>query len=174
MTTNRSRPEAGEFMPFYASYIASVPDGDIVDVLRAGGEDIRRAAAEIPEAKGTHRYAEGKWSVKTVLGHMIDAERIFSYRVLRLARGDKTQLPGFEENDYAIAAQSDARTIADLAEEMVAVRSSTVRLLASLPDDAWLRSGSVNNGEISVRALAYIVAGHAQHHLRVLRERYLG
>jgi hypothetical protein len=104
---------------------------------------------------------------------MIDAERIFSYRALRLARGDATPLPGFEENDYARAAGSDARTLTDLVDEMRVVREGTVRLFQSFPAEAWMRRGVVNGREVSVRALAYITAGHARHHLAVLRERYL-
>ena len=167
-----TRPDSTEFPSFYAGYVASVPDGNIVDVLRDSGVKLASALAEIPETKGGHRYAEGKWTVRTLIGHMIDAERIFSYRALRLARGDATPLPGFEENDFAKTAGSDARAVADLASEMAIVRAGTVRLFESLPEEAWMRRGVVNGGEVSVRALGYITAGHAQHHLKVLRERY--
>ncbi|MEO8336096.1 MAG: DinB family protein [bacterium] len=173
MTTSLpGRPEATEFAPFYAGYIAAVPDGDIRHIVREGREELAAMFSGIPEARGDYRYAEGKWSVKTVMGHLIDAERIFSYRALRLARGDKTPLPGFEENAYAITAASDARTVADLASEMLDVRTSTIRLFDSIPDDAWDRTAMVSVGEVSVRALAYIIVGHARHHLNVLRERY--
>jgi hypothetical protein len=170
--TSTMRPAVTEFAPFYAGYVASVPDGDIISVLRATGEDLSSTLATIPESKAAHRYAEGKWTVRTVLGHMIDAERIFTYRALRLARGDSTPLPSFEENEFAKTAGSDARTIADLAAEMTVVRDASVRLFASLPDDAWARRGIVSGREATVRALAYITTGHAQHHLGVLRERY--
>jgi hypothetical protein len=103
---------------------------------------------------------------------VIDAERIFSYRALRLARGDSTPLPGFNENDFALTADSDTRTVASLADEFAYVRASTVRLFASLPGEAWDRSGTVNNGYVTVRALGFIAAGHAAHHVRILRERY--
>ncbi len=169
---SRARPDSTEYPAWYAGYVASVPNGDIVAVLREGGNDLASALRAIPEFKGEHRYAEGKWTVRTLLGHMIDAERIFTYRALRLARGDATPLAGFEENDYARAACSDARTVADLASEMFVVREGTVRLFESLPDDAWARIGTVNNGQVTVRALAYIIAGHATHHLGVLRDRY--
>jgi uncharacterized damage-inducible protein DinB len=172
-TTQTARPDATEYAPFYAGYVAGVPESDVVGVLRESGRDIVAALAAIPESTGGHRYAEGKWSVREVVGHLIDAERIFAYRALRLARADATPLPGFEENDYVRSAGSDARTIADLVDELRAVRESTVRLFASLPDDAWGRRGIVNGREISVRALAFITAGHARHHLGVLRERYL-
>lgn len=172
MTTVRTRPQATEFPPFYAGYVATVPDGDIISVLRAGGDELRAVLGAIPEDRGGHRYAEGKWSIRTLIGHVIDTERIFAYRALRLARADATPLPGFDENEFAKTADSDSRTVADLAAEMNAVRESTVRLFASFPDEAWGREGTVNNGRVTVRALAWITAGHALHHLAMLRERY--
>jgi hypothetical protein len=170
--TTSTRPDSSEYAPFYAGYVAAVPEEDIVAALREGRRELASALAAIPESRGGFRYAEGKWSVREVLGHLIDAERIFCYRALRLARGDETPLPAFEENGYVRAAGSDARTLADLADELAAVRESTVRLFASLPDVAWVRRGVVNGRDVSVRALAYITAGHARHHLKVLRERY--
>jgi hypothetical protein len=172
ISTLRVRPAATEFPSFYGGYIAAVPEGDIVAVLQQGGEELASALALISEERGGYRYAEGKWTIRTLIGHVIDAERIFAYRALRLARGDSTPLPGFEENEFARAAGSDSRAVADLAAEMLVVRESTVRLFESFPDDAWARRGIVNNGEISVRALGYITAGHARHHLGVLREKY--
>lgn len=167
-----SRPESTEFASFYATYVALVPEGDIRLILRDGREEIAATLGGIPEQRGEYRYAEGKWTVKTLIGHVIDAERIFSYRALRLARGDKTALPGFEEDSYAQTAGSDARRVADLTSELLDVRTSTIRLFDSFPDDAWERRAMVSVGEVTVRALAYIVAGHARHHLNVLRERY--
>ncbi|MEO8621002.1 MAG: DinB family protein [bacterium] len=171
-STFRARPDATEYPQFYAGYVSRVPDGDIVTVLRQSKEELASALGEIPESKGEYRYADGKWTVRTLIGHMIDAERIFAYRALRLARGDATPLPGFEENDYAITAGSDARSVADLVSELLLARESTTRLFESLPDEAWARRGIVNNGGVSVRALGYIMAGHAKHHLNVLKERY--
>lgn len=171
-STQRIRPDATEYPSFYAGYIASVPAGDILVVLRKESDELSAALGAIHEDKGGYRYADGKWTVRTLIGHVIDAERIFSYRALRLARGDATPLPGFEETQYAETAGSDARAVADLAAEMLDVRASTIRLFESLPEDAWVRRGIVNNGEVSVRALGYITAGHARHHLNVLRERY--
>lgn len=171
-TPQRHRPDATEYAPFYAPYIADVPDGDIVGVLRESGRELVAALVAIPEARGGFRYAPEKWTVREVVGHLIDAERIFGYRALRLARGDATPLPGFEENDYVRAAGSDTRTMADLVDELRLVREGTVRLFDSLPDATWARRGVVNGREVSVRALAYITAGHARHHLGVLRQRY--
>ena len=172
-TLQRARPDATEFAPFYAGYVAEVPEGDVVAVLRDSGREIVAALGAIPESRGGFRYAPEKWSVREVIGHLIDAERIFGYRALRLARADATPLPGFEENDFVRQAGSDARTVADLVDELRAVRESTVHLFNSLSDEAWGRRGIVNGREVSVRALAYITAGHARHHLAVLRERYL-
>lgn len=172
-TSTRVRPDSTEYAPFYADYIARVPDGDVVAILRDEGRELVTTLDAIPESRGGHRYADGKWSVRQVVGHIIDAERIFTYRALRLARGDATPLPSFAENDYAQTAGSDARTLADLVAELRAVRESTARLFASLPEDAWPRRGMVSGREVSVRALAYITAGHARHHLTILREQYL-
>lgn len=171
-TSQRVRPESSEYAPFYHGYISTVPDGDVIAFMRENGRELISTLSAVPEDRGGHRYGEGKWTIREVVGHMIDAERIFTYRALRMARGDKTPLPGFEENDYVRTAGSDARTIANLVDELHAVRESSLRLFESLPDDAWARRGTASNAEISVRAIAYIVAGHAAHHLRILRERY--
>jgi uncharacterized damage-inducible protein DinB len=173
MTTSlRARPDVSEYAPFYHGYVTGVPDGDIVALVREAGRELVSAIAAIPEERAGFRYAEAKWSIREVIGHMIDAERIFSYRLLRIARGDATPLPGFEENDYVRTAGSDARTMASLLKELAAVRESTALLYESLPDDAWVRRGVASEKEVSARAIAYIVVGHAMHHLRVLRERY--
>lgn len=168
------RPDATEFAPFYAGYVAAVPEGDILTILRRGGSEWETVLATLPEARADHRYAEGKWSIKQVVGHLSDAERIFSYRALRIARGDQSPLASFDENAYAETAGSDRRTLSALAAELKVVREATIALFNSLPDDAWIRTGTASGKTVSVRALAYITAGHAEHHLRIVRERYLG
>jgi len=173
-TDLRIRPAATDYPTFYAGYVAIVPDVDVTTALRDGGRELIATVTGIPEARGGFRYAEGKWSIREMLGHVIDAERIFTYRALRLARADATPLPGFEENAYVTSAGSDARTLASLAEEFDAVRAASVLLFESLPGDAWARRGNVSGGDVSVRALAFITMGHAMHHLKILRERYLG
>jgi PAS domain-containing protein len=171
-TTYRGRPDASEYAPFYHGYITSVPEGDVLDLLRSGGRELTDALGRIPEDRGGHRYAPEKWTIREVIGHLIDAERIFAYRALRFARDDRTQVPGFDENEYVKTAGSDERTIADLVRELAAVRESTALLFESLPEAAWRRTGIANGNPITVRALAYVVAGHSRHHLRILRERY--
>lgn len=171
-TDLRARPAAGDYPTFHAGYVTAVPDVDVITALRDGGRDLLATLKGIPEARAGFRYAEGKWSIRELMGHVIDAERIFTYRALRIARGDATPLPGFEENDYAAAAGSDARPLADLAKEFDAVRAASVLLFESFPADAWTRRGIVNGGEVSMRALAFITTGHALHHLKILRERY--
>jgi uncharacterized damage-inducible protein DinB len=168
----RVRPESSEYAPFYHGYVATVPEGDVVALLRQNGGELHDALAAIPEDRGGFRYADGKWSIREVVGHMIDAERIFTYRALRIARGDTTPLAAFDENEYVKTAGSEARTLSNLVRELGAVREASVQLFESLPDDAWGRSGVASGKNISVRALAYITAGHAMHHLKILRERY--
>jgi hypothetical protein len=143
-TMTRGRPDASEYAPFYHGYISSVPDGDVLALLRSGGRELIEALERIPESRGGHRYAPDKWTIREVIGHLIDAERIFGYRALRFARADQTPVPGFDENEYVKSAGSDARTIADLARELAVVRESSALMFESLPEDAWLRTGIAN------------------------------
>jgi hypothetical protein len=168
------RPSADEHSPYYARYIDRVPDGDILDYLQRQLVDAAAFFRAIPDELQEHRYAEGKWSIKEVIGHISDTERIFSYRALRFARADQTPLPGYDENTYVPAARFDARDFASLVNEWVHVRQATLALLRGLDGDAPLRRGAANGQEISVRALTWIMAGHVDHHAAILRERYLG
>jgi hypothetical protein len=167
------RPDASEFAPYYGRYVAAVPEGDIVSLLRRDRDEWQSTIANLPESKGDHRYADDKWSIRQVIGHVSDTERVFSYRAFRIARGDQTPLASFEQDDYVKTAGSEQRTLSSLAAELLAVRESTLALFTSLPDEAWMRTGTASGNTVSVRALAYITAGHAQHHLRILREQYL-
>lgn len=169
----KTRPEPGEYAAAYEKYISLVPAGDIVDLLEAQRLQTVQLFSARSEREGNFRYAPGKWTVKEVLGHITDSERIFAYRALRIARGDKTPLSGFEQDDYVKAAGFGERMLGDLAEEFGQVRSATVALLGSLDDEAWERRGVANKNEISVRALAFIIAGHELHHRRILEDRYL-
>ena len=166
-----ARPTADEFAPFYAGYIDKVPATGPVAALEAQRHDIE-ALEGLPENTATYRYAEGKWSVKEVLGHLADAERVFGYRLLRVARADSTPLAGFDENAWAAIAPLHARPVAEVAAELLAVRGATLALVRSLDEAALLRPAVANGKSVSGRALCWILAGHSQHHLHILRERY--
>lgn len=167
------RPDASEYLPYYGKYIALVPDGDLVEMLRTNLDETLALVRGLPESRGGHRYGPDKWSIREVLAHVIDAERIFAYRALRIARGDTTPLPGFDENAYAAASEADARTLADLADELEHVRLGNVALFRGLSDEALARRGMASDAAVSARALAWITAGHELHHRALLRERYL-
>jgi hypothetical protein len=167
-----ARPAAAEFNEFYGAYIALVPDGDVRELLEHQAADSARYIRSRGDAWAMSRYAPGKWSVKEVINHVTDAERIFTYRALCIARGDQAQLASFDENAYVPLANSDARTATDLLEELAAVRAATMKLVRSFDAAAWARKGNASGHPITVRALAYIVCGHELHHLRILKERY--
>ena len=166
-----SSPTTGEFASYYAGYIGKVPETGPVTALetqRAGIAALRGLSDE----RGTHRYAEGKWSVKEVLGHLADAERVFGYRLLRIARADATPLAGFDENLWAATAPHHGRPTADVVDELLAVREGTLALVRSLDEAALARSAEANGKPVTARAIVWILAGHAQHHLHILQERY--
>jgi uncharacterized damage-inducible protein DinB len=165
-------PASDEYAPFYSGYVAGVKGADILRVLERQMPRIGKACSRLSEVDALARYAPGKWSIKEVIGHMTDAERIFAYRALRISRADTTPLASFDENAYVAAANFDSRSMSDLLVDLEAVRASTIRLLQSLAPEAWGRRGVASTHAVSVRALAHIIAGHAQHHMRVLEERY--
>ena len=166
------RPGPDESAPFYHGYIARVPGEQIGEYLASQLREVERLLAPLDDAAARFRYAPEKWSVKEVLGHLCDAERIFAYRLLRFARADATPLPGFDENAYVPPAEFDARPLAELLREFQALRSSTIALVDGLPSAAWDRRGQASGKSISTRAIAYILVGHVTHHVGVLRERY--
>jgi len=168
-----NRPLPGEYAEGYAPYIAEAGDGDVLALLQGQMSEVAALFAGLSETQGAFRYAPGKWSLKDLLLHLSDAERIFAYRCLRVGRGDATPLAGWEEDDYAAAAQADAHTVADLLADWRAARSASLTLFRSLPDSAWGNQGTTNGRPITARCLPYICAGHAAHHLAVIRERYL-
>jgi len=172
-TLTISRPEETEYLPYYGKYVSLVPGGNILEVLSRQLDETLALLRSVPEARAGFRYAEGKWSVKELVGHMIDTERIFAYRALRFARNDGTPLPGYEQDDYIRNASFDACALADLAAEFESVRRSTLFLFKHLDAEAWTRIGVASESEVSVRALAYIIAGHELHHRGILRDRYL-
>jgi hypothetical protein len=167
-----NHPAATEYAPYHARYVDLVPEEDIVPALEKQGKETAALLRSISEEKAGFRYAPDKWTVKTLVGHFTDAERIFGYRALAVARGDTTSLPGFDENSYAAAGDFDRRSMRDLADEYEANRRATVLLFRGLSPEAWTRKGTANNSPISVKGQAYVALGHERHHLRVLREKY--
>jgi hypothetical protein len=171
-TDSIPRPGPDEAAPFYQDYIAEVAGENIVDQLRRQLAEIEKLFKPVDERLGLERYAPGKWSIKELLGHLADAERIFAYRLLRISRGDVTPLPGFDENAYVPAGRFDERSVRSLLKEFKAVRQSSLALVEGLPQQCWTLRGEASGTEISARALAYIILGHVAHHVAVLRERY--
>ena len=171
---NAGRPQAGEFASYYSRYIDLAIEDDIVAALDAQSHETATLLGGLSEQQAAHRYEADKWSVKQLVGHVTDGERIFGYRALCIARGDTTPLPGFEQDPYVANAASDDRPIADLAEEFATVRKSNVMMLRALTEEAWGRAGTASDNQITVRALAFILLGHERHHVRIVRERYLG
>jgi uncharacterized damage-inducible protein DinB len=167
------RPQLETVSKFYQGYVKNVMDQNMFDALRQSSEMTLDLVRSIPESKGEHRYAEGKWSIKELLAHMIDVERIMAYRALRFARNDKTDLPGFEENDYAPEANAHARTIAQLANEMERLRATTIDMFQSFTPEMLKREGTANKNHLSVLVLGYVIPGHETHHCKILVERYL-
>jgi hypothetical protein len=166
-----SRPAAAEYAPAAAGYVALVPDGDIIALLERQLGEMLALLRPVPEAAGNTRHAPYTWSVKEVVGHVTDAERVFGYRALCVARGDQTPLPGFDENAYVGPAAFDACRLSDLVAQFEHLRRSHLLFFRSLPADAWARRGVANNSPVTTRALAYIISGHAEHHARILRKR---
>ena len=170
--TAMGQPEATEYAPYFERYVMLVRGGDILKTLAEQSTNVRRGLGACSEDRAGFRYAEGKWTVREVLGHCTDAERVFAYRALCFARGERASLPSIDENEYARASGHDRIALAELLDEFDAVRRATVQLFAHLPAEAWLRTGVASGKPVSVRALAFIMAGHVAHHLEILRERY--
>lgn len=168
-----TQPDATEYAPYYEKYTSLVPAGDVIATLSSQLEDTLSFLRGLSEEQAASRYAPDKWSLKEVVGHMLDTERIFGHRAFRFARNDQTALPGFEQDDYVRAGNFDKRRMSDLVDEFEQVRRANLCLLRSLDNEAWLRRGIASDNEVSVRALAYILAGHETHHLKIIRERYL-
>jgi uncharacterized damage-inducible protein DinB len=174
MMKKLEKPKEGEYAPYAVRYIGLLPDDGLVlkhlqDNVKATTDFI----LSLPEEKLTYRYAEDKWTIKDILVHVIDDERIYTYRALRFARNDKTELPGFEQDDYALHSGANERAIEDILEELAAVRNSTISLFNNLDDQALMRTGVADGNRVSVRALAYHIAGHELRHMNIIKERYL-
>jgi len=171
MTQNR--PQTTEYAPYFGKYVMQVPDGDFLETIETQLGDLQRLLGPLSDAQGDFRNEPGKWSIKEILGHINDAERIFSYRLLRIARGDETPLPGFEQDDYVKTANSPARTVSSLLEEFTSIRRATITLVRSLEGPAWYRRGTASGEPITALALGFIIVGHVVHHRKILEQRYL-
>ncbi len=168
-----SRPDAGEYPPYYHTYIGKVNTDDLISALEEGKGNFLSFMALVPADKLEYRYQEGKWTIKELIIHLMDAERIFTYRALRFSRGDSTSLAGFNEDEYVPNSGADERSLQNLLQEYAALRQSTIEFFKNLSPEMMLRTGIANGQEISVRSLGYIIPGHEIHHLAVIRERYL-
>ncbi len=166
------RPLPSEYPPFFAGYIDRVPEADVVGALGAQIEVLKQLAAVISPEKETYAYAPGKWTIRQVVGHLGDVERVFSFRALCFARSDQTPLPGFDENAYVEHSRFNDIRLGELIEELVLLRSSNLKMLTSLSEAQWSATGVANGKSISVRALAYVMVGHVRHHVAMLRDRY--
>ena len=167
------KPAADTYHSYFRQYIDEVPDGHVLDILQSQLSEMQRLLIPIPEERSRYCYAPGKWSLKEVLGHVIDTERIFAYRALRIARNDQTPLPGFEQDDYVAAAEFNQLPWVDLVKAYEHVRVATLDLFSSLSLEAWHRSGIVSQAGVSVQALAWIICGHEWHHVMIIRSKYL-
>ncbi|HEV2102392.1 MAG TPA: DinB family protein [Candidatus Acidoferrum sp.] len=169
----QKRPQSNDYAPYYGKYVMLVPEGDFLEILETQLREMKRLLEPLTEAQADFRYAPGKWSIKETLGHVNDAERVFSTRILRIARGDQTPLPGFEQDDYVKVSNAASRKLSDLLEEFAAIRRSSIALIRSLDDASWLRRGTASGEEVSVLAIAFIIAGHVLHHRNIFAEKYL-
>jgi hypothetical protein len=172
-TIARQRPEPSEYAPYYGTYINRVPEGDICQILESQLARTLALLTKVGEARAGNRYAPEKWSIREVIGHVIDAERIFAYRALCFARSERIPLPGFDQDSYVQAAGFESRTLKDLSTEFELVRKSNVILFQSFTEKVWERRGVANSAEVTVRSIPYIIAGHELHHVGILKERYL-
>ncbi len=167
-----TRPKPEEYAPYFETYISKVPDGDILEILENQCGEMLDMLEAISEDKQLSTYAPGKWTVKEALGHLIDTERVFAYRLMRIARNDQTPLPGFEQDDFVKYADSNNREWEDLLEDYESVRMATLSLVRQMKGDCWDRKGNASGKDLTVRAAAYIIAGHERHHLQIFREKY--
>ena len=173
MSSNITKPSAEEYAPYYETYISKVNINDLIDALEKGQTEVIKFIQTIPLDKLDYRYQEGKWSIKEIIVHLMDVERIFTYRALRFSRNDQTALAGFDEEEYVPESNASDRSLQSLSDEYIALRRSTIEFFKNITPEMSLRMGIANGKEISVRALGYIIPGHEIHHINVIKERYL-
>jgi hypothetical protein len=168
-----AKPDLSKVPEFYKGYVENVQTMEVLEALRRSSKNMSELLSSIPETKGDHRYAPGKWSIKEMLRHMNDAERIFAYRALRFSRNDKTALSSFDENAYAPESNAGSKSIKELSVELLNLRKTTIDLFESFTEEMMSREGTASNKNMSVLTLGYVIAGHEVHHFNILRDRYL-
>lgn len=166
------RPEESEYAPFYARYVALVPGEDALPALEQQPQELRALAAAVPLERESFRYAPGKWSIRQVVGHMTDGERVFGHRAFCFSRGEQAPLPSFDENEYVARSPFEQVPLRELVDEFAAVRLANLAVLRRLSAEEWTRVGTASGKPVTVRALAYLMVGHPRHHLQILRQRY--
>jgi hypothetical protein len=166
------QPLESEYAPYYRDYVSQVSEDEILPVLRSQLDALDVLLGRVAPERETHRYAEGKWSIREIVGHLIDGERVFGYRAFAIARGDRNNMPGFDQNEYILASPYDRLELEDLLSEFRLVRLSNIAMFRTLDEESWTRVGTANDNQVSVRALAFIMAGHVRHHMGVLRDKY--
>lgn len=168
------RPLDNEYPPYFANYISQVPDGNLLEILKDQMTAFLEEIKGLSEEQLAYRYAENKWTMRQVLIHINDVERIFAFRALACLRGDKEQIPGFEQDEYAEITKDSDRSIENLANEFAALRNGNIHLFSSVKDQEWLREATINNNNTSARSMAYMIVGHVEHHRKINKEKYLG
>ncbi len=167
-------PKPDEYAEFYSGYMKNIPHDNIIKLLEEGRDNLQSLIKSISEEKGNYAYDQGKWSIKEVLGHMADVERVMAYRAMCIARGEQKSLPAFEQDDYVNAADFNKRSLSSLSEELLSLRNADITLFKSFDDETMMKKGIANNYTNTVRAFMFIIAGHELHHIKILKERYLG
>ncbi len=168
-----NHPDKNEYAEYYDRYVSLVEETDIIKVFEDQQAEVRELFKEITEEKSLYSYAEGKWTIKELLGHLTDGERIFAYRALRISRADKTPMEGFEQDGYIENSNFNNTKLSELLDEFLYTRKANIIFFQNLTGENWLRTGTASGATVSVRALAYIMVGHIRHHVSILRERYL-
>jgi uncharacterized damage-inducible protein DinB len=167
------RPTQKEYASYYKGYVDIVPKGNIIKIMEKQNEQFCEFLAQVTDKKADYRYAEGKWSVKEVIGHIVDTELVFLYRALRFSRKDTQELPGFEQNDYVANSNYSQQTLGDLVEQFYLLRKTSVAFYKSLAKNTWTNKGKANGQSVTVKALSYIMVGHVIHHMQIINKRYL-
>ncbi len=174
MSLPNNRPEPGQYPAYFGNYIGLLPaDEDVFDLMQVQANEVIELLTGLSEAEAEKAYAPGKWTIKELVQHMLDSERIFAYRALCIARGEKASLPGYEENDYAANSFANQRSMASMMEEYTMVRDSTIKLFRSFPEEVYDNLGTANDQPVSVRSILFVIPGHERHHINILKERYL-